>query len=108
MEPNRNNDQNKSPEGNRPKSNIATALLITLALALVFSWVMNTVKNSQYTETTWSDFCAAKEAGQLSEVEIEYDRVVYMTKEDAAKEPSQQKASFTGLTRGGDSMELAT
>ena len=36
MEPNRNNDQNKSPEGNRPKSNIATALLITLALALVF------------------------------------------------------------------------
>ena len=108
MEPNRNNDQNKSPEGNRPKSNIATALLITLALALVFSWVMNTVKNSQYTETTWSDFCAAKEAGQLSEVEIEYDRVVYMTKEEAAKEPSQQKASFTGLPRGGDSMELAT
>ena len=108
MEPKRNNDQNKSPEGNRPKNNIATALLITLALALVFSWVMNSVKNSQYTETTWSDFCAAKEAGQLSEVEIEYDRVVYMTKEEAAKEPAQQKASFTGLPKGGDAMALAT
>ena len=108
MEPNRNNDPKKRPEGERPKNNIVTALVITLVLVLVFSWVMNAVKNSQYTETTWSDFCAAKEAGQLSEVDIQYDRVVYMTKEEAAKEPAQQKASFTGLPRGGDSMALAT
>ena len=105
MEPNRNNDQNKKPDGNRPKS-IGTALLITVALVLLFSWIFNAVRNSQYTETTWEDFLVAKEKGQLAEVEVNYDRVIYMTKEEAAKEPAQQKACFTGTPRGGDMMAL--
>lgn len=106
MEPNRNNDQNKKPDGNRPKS-IGTALLITVALVLLFSWIFNAVRNSQYTQTTWDDFLAAKESGQLAEVEIQYDRVIYMTREEAAKAPAQQKACFTGLPRGGDMMAEA-
>ncbi len=106
MEPNRNNDQNKKPDGNRPKS-IGTALLITVALVLLFSWIFNAVRNSQYTQTTWDDFLAAKESGQLAEVEIQYDRVIYMTKEEAAKEPAQQKACFTGLPQNGDMMAEA-
>ena len=106
MEPNRNNDQNKKPDGNRPKS-IGTALLITVALVLLFSWIFNAVRNSQYTETTWEDFLVAKETGQLAEVEGRYDRIIYMTKEEAAKEPAQQKACFTGIPRGGDMQALA-
>jgi len=111
MEPNRNNNQNnKKPDGGgeRPKGSFGTALLITLVLVLVFSWVLNTVKKSQYNETDWNDFVQAMEAGQLSEVEIQIDRVLYMTKEEAAKDPSQQKACYTGLPRNGDMMELAS
>ena len=111
MEPNRNNNpnQNKKPDGGseRPKGNFGTALLITLVLVLVFSWVLNTVKKSQYTETDWNDFVQAMEADQLAEVEIQMDRVLYMTKEEAAKDPSQQKACFTGLPRNGDMVQLA-
>ena len=81
--------------------------MIALILVLVFSWVMNTVEKSQYTETTLSDFFDAKNAGQLAEVEIRYDRILYMTKEEAEKEPSRQKACFTGLPSGGDMMALA-
>ena len=109
MEPNRGNNPNngKKPEGDRPKGNYFTPLMIALILVLVFSWVMNTVEKSQYTETTLSDFFDAKNAGQLAEVEIRYDRILYMTKEEAAKEPSRQKACFTGLPSGGDMMALA-
>ncbi len=107
MDPNRNNDQNKRPEGDRPKNGYVTPLVIALVLVLVFSWVMNAVKSSQYTQTDWNDFAAAREAGLLAEVEIRFDRVIYMTKEEAAKEPGQQKASFTGLPAGGDMMALA-
>lgn len=96
MEPNRGNDQNKKPDGNRPK-NVGTALLITVALVLLFSWIFNAVRNSQYTLTTWEDFLVAKESGQLAEVEGRYDRIIYMTKEEAAKEPAQQKACYTGI-----------
>ncbi len=106
MDQNRNNDQNKRPEGDRPKNSYVTPLVIALVLVLVFSWVMNAVKSSQYTETNWNDFSEARRAGQLAEVEIHIDRVIYMTKEEAAKEPGQQKASFTGLP-SGDIMSLA-
>ncbi|MBQ9838746.1 MAG: ATP-dependent zinc metalloprotease FtsH [Oscillospiraceae bacterium] len=64
------------------------------------------ISNSQYTKATYSDFRKEMAANNLAEVEIRYDRIVYMTKEMAAKDPSQQKASFTGL-RSGDLMALA-
>ncbi|MBD8989430.1 MAG: AAA family ATPase, partial [Clostridiales bacterium] len=81
--------------------------MIALILVLLFSWIMNTVEKSQYTETTLSDFFAAKDAGQLAQVELRYDRIVYMTKEEAAKELSRQKACFTGIPSGGDLLALA-
>ena len=108
MEPNRNNDQNnpKKPGGDKPRS-FFTPLMIALVLVLVFSWVMNAVEKSQYNEMTIGDFFEARENGQLAEVEIRYDRILYMTKEEAAKEPSAQKACFTGLPSGGDLLALA-
>ena len=108
MEPNRNHDQNnpKKPGGDKPRS-FFTPLMIALVLVLVFSWVMNAVEKSQYNEMTIGDFFEAREKGQLAEVEIRYDRILYMTKEEAAKEPSAQKACFTGLPSGGDLLALA-
>ena len=105
MEPNRNNDQNKKPDGPQ-KGRIGTALLIALALVLVFSWVSNMVRKSQYTETTWEDFYKVRQEHQLAEVELRDDRVFYMTKDEAAKPVSQQRACYTGLPRGGDMMAL--
>ena len=109
MEPNQGNNPNngKKPGGDRPKGSYFTPLMIALILVLLFSWVMNTVEKSQYTETTLSDFFAAKDAGQLAQVELRYDRIVYMTKEEAAKELSRQKACFTGIPSGGDLLALA-
>ena len=109
MEPNQGNNPNngKKPGGDRPKGSYFTPLMIALILVLLFSWIMNTVEKSQYTETTLSDFFAAKDAGQLAQVELRYDRIVYMTKEEAAKELSRQKACYTGLPSGGDMLALA-
>ena len=110
MDPNRNdqnrNQNNNEPEKDKPK-NIWTALIITLALVLIFSWIFNAVSNSQYTETTYSDFLDAKDAGNLAEVEIRYDRIVYLTKDEAKKPAQSQKACYTGLRSGGDTMALA-
>ena len=107
MEHNRNNDKPKKPEGDRPKNGYITPLLIALVLVLIFSWVSNFIEKSQYQEATISDFWAAVEAGQIDEVELRYDRILYMTKEEAAKEASQQKACYTGLPAGGDLLELS-
>ena len=109
MEENRkdpNNNNNNRPEGEKPKPSMGPALIIALALVLLFSWIYNTVSNSQYQQTTYSEFVAVKEAGQIVEAEIKPDRIVYLTREEAAKDPSIQKASFTGLPYG-NFMELA-
>ena len=105
MEPNR-NDSNK-PNGKRPKGNIWLAVVITVAVVLLISTIYNAVANSQYTHTTWTDFLKAKESNQLVEVEIRTDRVVYLTREEAAKPAAQQKACFTGLPSGGDKIALS-
>ena len=95
-------DQKKNNQngGKKPKVSIWAALLITVGLILIGNFVINAISNSQYTHTTYSEFRAEMDAGNLSEVLIYSDRIVYMTKEMAAKDPSQQKACFTGLPYG--------
>ena len=88
-------------DGDRGK-HIGTAVIISLALILLFTWVYNTISDSQYTQTTYSEFLVAMESNNLAEVELKHDRILYMTKEEAAKEPSQQRAYFTGKPAGTD------
>jgi len=108
MEPNRSNSNNTGNSGDsqKPKGRFWGTLLVTLAIVLIISSIFNTVKQSQYTETTFSDFMNTYEAGQLAEVEFHSDRVIYMTKEEAAKEAREQKACYTGLPFG-DILALA-
>ena len=102
-----NNNKNDKPDEQRPRGSIWVALVVTVAIVLLVSTIMNAVSDSQYTEATYSDFLAAMNAGQLAEVELRSDRIVYLTKEEAAKPAGQQKAFFTGLPSGGDTMALA-
>ncbi len=91
----------KKPGGpDRPKNNFWTPLIIALALVLLFGWIYNMVSNSQYTETKFSDFYTAMENDQLAEVQYRGDRVYYLTKEEAAKPASEQRACYTGMPAG--------
>ena len=104
--PNNKNNPNNSG-GKRPKGNILVAILITVAVVIVISMIYNAIAGSKYKETDFNDFLAAMENGQLSEVVIQSDRIIYMTKEEAAKPERRQKACYTGLPRGGDYLELS-
>ena len=99
MDPNQNKSP-KKPDGKKPKLNIWFALLAAIAIVLVISVVFNAVRNSQYHQTTFSEFMEQAEAGNIAEVELHQDRVIYMTKEEAAKPARQQKACFTGMPYG--------
>ena len=101
-----NQNKHPDPKSGKPKRNIWVTLLITVGIVLLISSVYNAVVNSQYTETTYNDFLNAKNAGELSEVEFTYDRIIYQTKEEADKPASQQTVFYTGLPSGGDKMAL--
>ena len=102
MDNNRNNPQkpNNNPDGKKPKNSILVTLIISLCIMFLIGGIFSTIRDSQYEKTTLSDFFAAKEAGNLSEVEFQYDRIVYLTKTEAAKPADEQQACFTGLPNG--------
>ena len=93
---------NKPNQENDKGKHIGTAVIISLALILLCTWVYNTITNSQYTQTTYSDFLVAMENNNLAEVQVKYDRILYMTREEAAKDASQLRACYTGLPVGID------
>ena len=103
-----NNRPNKPPQndGKKPRGSIWFTILITVAIVLLISTIYNMVSNSKYQKATLNDFQTAREAGQLAEVELKIDRIIYLTKDEAAKDPEDQVAYFTGLPNG-DVLALA-
>lgn len=91
----------------RPKSSIWASLLVCLAILLLGTYIYNMVSSSKYKEESYDHFLSLRESGQLAEVEFQSDRIVYLTKEEAAKPSGSRKAFFTGLPRGGDTMAMS-
>ena len=98
-------DQNQQPpkkdpnEEKRPK-NIWITILITVVIILIITSVYSAISGSRYKEVTYSDFQSEMAANNLAEVEMRYDRLIYLTKEEAQKKPAEQKACVTGLPSG--------
>ena len=104
MEDKRNN---RPDDSKKPKLNILATLVLTIGIVLLISTVYNAISGSQYTETTYSEFKNAMDQGQLEEVQIQADRILYLTKEEAAKPANQQQAYYTGLPTGADTLLLS-
>ncbi len=100
-----NNNRKPEGDGKRPRS-LLTILLLSIVIIIVVSWISGMISDSQYKQTTFSEFLAELEADNLKEVEFRYDRIVYMTRTEAAKPARDQQACFTGLPEG-NILELA-
>ena len=107
MEANKNRTNDPKKTDKKPKGNIWVTLIISVAIILLISTVFNFIRNSQYTEKSLSDFLAAMDNDELAEVEIQVDRIIYLTKEEKAKQPIEQEAFYTGRPGNLDVMALA-
>ena len=97
----------RKPEDKKPKRRILPTLLLVLILVLGGTILFNAIRDSRYEETDFNTFLTAWEAGNLAEVEIKSDRILYLTKEESAKPASERQAFFTGLPKGTDAMTLS-
>jgi len=101
-----NKDNKPQDEQKKPRGNLVATILISIAIFLIISSVFNMVNSSHYTKTTYSEFRAEVSAGNIAEVLIKHDRVLYLTKQEALKPADEQKACYTGLPVG-DTRALA-
>ena len=99
--------QKPGGDSKRPKGNVWVSLVICLAILLLGTYIFNKIDSSKYTEKSYDHFLTLRESNELAEVEFKSDRIVYMTKAEAAKPSGSRKAFFTGLPRGGDTMAMA-
>ena len=105
-DPNKNNP-GQQPENGKPKSSGWFTLTIALLIALAVTSIFNTVSEIQYVEKNWTDFRAEMTAGTLHEVEINNDKIVYLTKEEAAKPAAEQRACYARIPGTLDLIPLA-
>ena len=101
-----NKDKKPQDEQKKPKSRLLAAFLVSVAIFLLITAVFNMIDNSHYTKITYDQFRADIAAGVIDEVLLKHDRVIYLTKEEAAKPKEEQKACYTGLP-AGDARALA-
>ena len=106
MNPERNNPRKPETGGDKKPSGWV-ALVIVLVMALAVSSVFTAVSNSQYTEKNWTEFRADMTAGAISEVEINGDKILYLTAEEAAKPAKEQKACYARIPGTLDLIPLA-
>ncbi len=100
-----------SPGGNQGGDNknrqpIFSMILIALALALALNMIFNRINSSRYQQVSYDQFLTLAESGELAEVEIQSDRIVFLTKTEATKPSSQQSACYTGKITDLDLNEL--
>ena len=99
--------QPNKPGDDKRKPNRWLALVVAIGAVLLIGTIYNTITNSQYTQTTWTDFRKAMNEEQIVEAVIQYDRVIYLTRDQAELPAAQQKACYTGLPTTYDQMALA-
>ena len=63
---------------------LSHGLMTALFFALI-GMIYGMISDGQFTKTTFSEFMNDVEAGKIDEVELHYDRIYYMTKEEAAE-----------------------
>ncbi len=109
------NDQQRNPNPNGPNKNggntppkpkifplIVTGLIIFLMMNLIAGWI----SNSSLEKKTYSEFLDYLQAGQIAEVEFTGDRIIFLTKEEAAKDERLQINYYTGLITNTDNTNL--
>ena len=106
-DPSRNAGPEKPGDGKQPNNRRLAALVIAIAMVLLFSTTFRMIRNSKYTKTTWTDFRTSMAEDNIAEAVIQYDRVIYLTREMAELPAQQQKACYTGMPVSLSYMELA-
>ena len=99
-----NHDPKKSgrpPDNHDGDNKQPRTILMLIVAALIFTIFINSVyegiANAQYQEITYDQFTELLSQDQLAEVEFQSDRILILTKEEAAKNAREQTIFYTGL-----------
>ena len=106
------NNQGNKPGGrrddqNRPKFNtILPIAVLAIAFVLLFNFLYTSYSESMMEEVKYNEFKQMLIDGKVDEVEIESDRILIKTKDQADEPENQQTIYYTGLLNDDELLPL--
>ena len=85
----------EDPDGKRTK-NIITMIVVALVFTIVINLVYTSITNASLQQITYTEFCDMAAAKEIKEVEIQSDRLLILTYEEAEQDLTQQTVYYTG------------
>ena len=102
-----NKNGGKRDDQNRPKFNtILPIAVLAVAFVLLFNFLYTSYAESMMEEIKYNEFKQMLEDGEVSEVEIQSDRILIKTKDQADEPESQQTIYYTGLLSDDELLPL--
>ena len=102
-----NKNSGKRDDQNRPKFNtILPIAVLAVAFVLLFNFLYTSYAESMMEEIKYNEFKQMLENGEVSEVEIQSDRILIKTKAQADEPVSQQTIYYTGLLSDDELLPL--
>ena len=94
---NKNNNQ-KNSDGKGPSlRTILPIILVALILTIVINGIISMVSDSYLEQITWSEFMDLVDRDEIDSLEVQDDRILILTREQAAKDLTDQQIFYTGL-----------
>ena len=102
-----NKNGGKRDDQNRPKFNtILPIAVLAVAFVILFNFLYTSYAESMMEEIKYNEFKQMLENGEVSEVEIQSDRILIKTKAQADEPVSQQTIYYTGLLSDDELLPL--
>ena len=91
------NNKNNTPE-NKPKMNtVMIMVILAVVFVLLFNVIYSSYADAMKEEIKYNEFKTMLENGEVEEVEIQADRILILTKEQAELPQGEQIILYTGL-----------
>ena len=104
-----NNDQNRpgrepqnDPDHSKRTKSILTMVVVALVFTVIINLVYTSIANSYLQQITNTEFFELLESGQVQAVDIDTDRFLILTKEEAQKPSGKQIIYYTGRAADWD------
>ena len=102
-----NKRNNRRDDQNRPKFNtILPIAVLAIAFVLLFNFLYTSYAESMMEEVKYNEFKQMLTDGKVNEVEIQSDRILIKTKDQASEPENQQTIYYTGLLNDDELLPL--
>ena len=81
--------------GGKPRLSIIWLIVAVIVMTILGNQFINMVRSSQQEETTYDAFLSALENNEISQVQIEADRIDYILKQD--EDSRLKRVYYTGI-----------